>query len=235
MVATQREFVCLANSKKHGERCIAGKIVGGAPNGVWYRPVSNRGTRGISENEASYQTGGSVKALDIVSIWDTAKHQHVFQQENYIIDETQKWVKSGEFFLANLRQLVDTPVSLWESNYSSTSGLNDRVPERLLTQARSTLYLIRPDGNVSVKVDAEGKQWNNHKISVRATFGYQGVNYALSLTDIPAEAHFLNKGVGTYVLNDINYLTISLSEIHTNVPNYAPGQGYGYKVIAGIF
>ncbi|MGY3321271.1 dual OB domain-containing protein [Pseudomonas sp. TE3911] len=235
MVATQREFVCLANSKKHGERCIAGKLIGGPADGTWYRPVSNRASRGISENEATYQAGGAVNALDIISIWDTAKHQHVFQQENYIIDATQKWVKKGDYVQANLSQLIDTPARLWETNYKSTSGVNDRVPERLLTQARQTLYFIKPDGDVSVKVDAEGKQWNNHKISVRATFDYNGINYALSLTDIPAEAYFLKKGIGTYSLNKITGLTISLSEVHTNVPNYVVGQGFAYKVIAGIF
>ncbi|RYD73140.1 MAG: hypothetical protein EOP55_17585, partial [Sphingobacteriales bacterium] len=85
MVAKQRDFVCLANSKKHGERCIAGKLIGGPAVGTWYRPVSSRPSRGISENEATYNDGGAVNALDIISIWDTAKHQHVFQQENYII------------------------------------------------------------------------------------------------------------------------------------------------------
>ncbi|WP_375233212.1 dual OB domain-containing protein [Pseudomonas syringae] len=34
------DMVCLANSWKHGGRCIAGKIYGGDRSGEWIRPVS---------------------------------------------------------------------------------------------------------------------------------------------------------------------------------------------------
>ena len=67
--ATIKRIVCLANSRKEGDRCIAGKelLADGSPGG-WVRPVSDRGDEAVNESERQYEDGDEPRVLDVVDV-----------------------------------------------------------------------------------------------------------------------------------------------------------------------
>lgn len=221
----QYQLICLANSRKHAGRCIAGKIRTGQHVGDWIRPVGTSPSREITERDREYSDGTSAQKLDLISISFTGPQPPCFQRENHIIDDTIYWAKVGQATLADLAPLVDTPPSLWENGESSYSGRNDRVSEASLVAPRQTLYLIQPE-NVRIDVAAEGAAFGDAKRSVRATFVYNQHTYALKVTDPAVEQHFKALADGTYHPNDMSYFCISLGETYN---------GYAYKLIAAVF
>ncbi|HGM4966969.1 MULTISPECIES: dual OB domain-containing protein [Pseudomonas] len=222
----QHQFVCLASSIKHEGLCIAGKIWDGQNPGSWIRPVSNRPKDSISNAERTYGNGQPAQLLDLTTISFSAEQPHPYQNENHIILHPPLWASERRLALEEIEALEDRPEQLWELGHRSRCGVNDRVPEDLLTGRRQTLYLIRPQ-NISVTVSAESAEWNNPKLTARASFTYSGNQYALSITDERAKAYFLRQGVGVYHPPRITYFTVSLGEIdpHTNC---------AYKLVAAI-
>lgn len=61
-----KRIVCLANSRKHSGRCIAGKEVLAGAYGEWIRPLSARESAEVSEEERRYQNGSSPHVLDVI-------------------------------------------------------------------------------------------------------------------------------------------------------------------------
>lgn len=68
----KKTFICLANSKKYGERCIAGveisdydgvqySVIGSNSQPKWIRPILNR-----EHGEVSGELVGKVRLLDVV-------------------------------------------------------------------------------------------------------------------------------------------------------------------------
>ncbi|MDM9599756.1 hypothetical protein QTN23_09690 [Pseudomonas shirazica] len=223
----QHQFVCLASSKKPGGRCVAGKIWGGPSHGTWIRPVSNRQNDSISDPERTYADGQLLRNLDITAVTFSSLQNHQYQIENHVICHPPLWASASRLGLDGLAQLVDTPQHLWEPNFHSTGGVNDRVPPGLLNAQRPTLYLIRPE-SASVRVLAEGADFDDPRLKVRATFRYNQRQYALKITDIQAEQDYLRRGTGTYPLPENTYFTVSLGDLD-------PRTGYAYKLVAAIF
>lgn len=220
-------MVCLANSKKPGGRCVAGKISLGDKQGDWIRPVAPRQNRTITLHDQIYENQESPNLLDIIEVVYTGRQGGTFQQENHVINDRQYWVFAGRFDRDDLHSLVDRPNQLWETtNDDSYSGANDRIAGVTLTQPRPSLYFIEPE-NVRIHVSAEGAQWNDHRLRVRAFFDYNGIHYGLMVTDLASEAEYINKGAGWYNANDISYFTVSLGEIDS--------RGYAYKLVAAVF
>jgi hypothetical protein len=60
------EIVCLANSRKHSGRCVAGQIIGGPRSGTWVRPVSARRAAQISAAESRLANGAWLEVQDVV-------------------------------------------------------------------------------------------------------------------------------------------------------------------------
>ena len=52
-----KTILCLANSRRPGGRCVAGKEKINNQFGGWVRPVSNRPTEEISQKEGRYKDG----------------------------------------------------------------------------------------------------------------------------------------------------------------------------------
>lgn len=219
------QIVCLANSRKLSGRCIAGKVTEGQNIGLWVRPIGTTPSHEITEWDREYQDGSTAQTLDVIDITFTAPQAPNFQSENHVIDGTVYWEKVRAISFADLAGFVDTPNVLWENGYHSTSGLNDRVPAAILTVPRQTLYLIRPQ-NVRMTVDVEGAAFGNPKRSVRASFAYNGVDYAFKVTDPDVEKFYKAKPDGEYRADDVTYFTVSLGEAFN---------GYAYKLVAAVF
>jgi len=67
-MTVRKTIVCLANSRKHNGRCIAGvEIVDRRPED-WVRPVSSRAGAEVSEDERRYEDGSDPRVLDMIEI-----------------------------------------------------------------------------------------------------------------------------------------------------------------------
>jgi len=221
-----KTIVCLANSRKPGGRCVAGKTVDGVASGEWIRPVSARSSAEISSEERQYQNGQEAEILEIVEIPMIAHVPRVHQTENHMIDANFYWSRQGALTWVDLRALVDEPLSLWENGDSTYHGSNDRVTHDVAARFHNSLLLIKPQ-NVSIRVLAPGAAFGNPKRKVRAAFRYQATYYDLMVTDIQNEKAFLAKPDGTYPIDQDVFFCISLAEGH--------GDGYCYKLAAAVF
>ena len=63
-----KTILCLANSRKLGGRCVAGREIGENGVGQWIRPVSNHGHGEVSEADRRFENGVDPMVLDIVEI-----------------------------------------------------------------------------------------------------------------------------------------------------------------------
>ena len=215
-------LVCLANSRKLSGRCIAGKIFTHGIRADWVRPVSSRVTGELSNNEISFQQGGPLKLLDIISLKLLSSVSHPYQSENWLNDVKTSWERVGELAEKKLDELCDEPNTLWLNGYHSYNGLNDRFPVEIAREhIVNSLRFIKPESMI-ICVEEE----LNGKIKVRCRFAHNGETYALVVTDPVAEKKYLEKGNGEYPMNSKNtYLCISIGE---------PYQGFCYKLAAGI-
>jgi hypothetical protein len=220
----KKKIVCLANSKKPGGRCIAGKEVLKGAHGGWVRPVSARATAEISVDERQYEDGSETKLLDIIDIPMIAPVPRVHQTENHMIDAELYWTKVGELAWEDVTDLQDTPGSLWGNGDSTYHGRNDRMTQAAASAFQNSLWLIEPT-NVVMRVLTPGAAFGNPKRRVRAEFTYQGVSYDLMVTDPVAEREFLTRPNGNYPSQDALFC-ISLAEAHTD--------GFCYKLVAAV-
>ena len=220
--AYSKEIVCLANSRKTGGRCVAGKE---RSTGVWIRPISARITAEVNFDERQYENGQEPQVMDIIEIPLTAAAPHGHQQENHVIDADCYWVRRGRASWGELNDLADHPDAIWANGYSTAAGHNDRLPSADALRYRNSLFLIKPQ-HAAISVDTPGAAFGNHKKAVRANFIYKGDKYGMKVTDFDVERTYLAKNVGVYALAQPSSLCISLTEAHTD--------GYCYKLVATV-
>lgn len=220
-----KKIVCLANSRKMSGRCIAGKEYGDEGVGDWVRPVSGRPHEEINEADRRYSDGTRAKLLDIVSIPMDAPKPHAYQSENHLIDDQYYWERTGRADEALIASAVDVSIdTLWGTDCSSYSGTNDRIPlEVAKKECESSLALIAVE-NVEVLASAEGAAFGDNKRKVRASFEWNGHNYALRVTDPEIEQIALGEPEKSLELGSA-YLCISLGE---------PFNEYVYKLAAAV-
>ena len=223
MPGSVKRIVCLANSYKNGERCIAGKELDASDTGDWIRPVSARAKGEVSGRERRYKDGSEPDLLDVIDVALIEAQPQTYQTENWLLDPAIKWAKTRKAVWKDLAALVDTPKSLWINGHHTAHGVNDHVPEGDAKTLRGSLYLIQLD-KMKVHVLRQHTSTGGSIHKVRGEFKYRGVDYNLKITDPYADEHFRVQGDGVYPVEQC-YLTLSLGE---------PFQGACYKLIAGI-
>jgi hypothetical protein len=213
-----KTVVCLANSRKLGGRCVAGKTIDSETPPVWVRPVSACGDGALSLFDIRFGDGRCPQLLDIVTIPVRHAAPQDYQRENYLIG-SGRWSSEARFEgdLAHLCDRVDT---LWLNGCRSGGGINDRVPVAEANKLRSSLLLIAPESVQMRVVNSFEKK------SVRVRFIYRRVCYDLKVTDPVAEARYLDRPVGTE--------TIRTRPLHLCVSLGVPFEGYVYKLVASI-
>lgn len=225
-MAYQKTVVCLANSRKppSGGRCVAGREFDSGSFGVWIRPVSERSTREVSEEERRYEDGRDAAVLDIITIRFARPEPEQYQTENHVIDPDDCWASCGSLSWYELQRAVEDPQGpLWINGDSSSYGQNDRVGEAQASALTRSLYLIRPE-NLRLLVAAEGGGQRSPRRRVRAHFQYAGFEYCLVVTDPQIESEYLARPSVEYSIS-VAVLCVSLGELF---------HGHAYKLAAAV-
>ena len=217
-MAYTKRIMCLANSRKHWESCIAGRELIDTLPGGWVRPVSVRAGRGISVKERRYDNGMTADVGDIIEIEMLKPVAHSCHVEDHLIDHEHRWKKVGDLNWETIEALVepqDEP--LWIEPGAGHSSL-DRLTEQYAQSLDLSLKLVRPyDFQLVVR-----SEWN--KPVVRANFRVAGNWHRLKVTDPYTQEAYLQRDYGVYDLSGA-IVCISLTE---------PFKNHVYLVVASV-
>ena len=221
----KKTIACLANSRKPPSgRCIAGKEIGAEGFGAWVRPVSDRLTHEVSEEERRYEDGSKAQLLDIIAIPLKEPASSDFQVENHTLDDDHYWERVGHVDWKSVQKAADAfDAGFWCSAESTWHGVNDKLSEQVARHCKSSLKLIVVP-HLQITVHREEGYNAPGRRRVRGSFSYQGSQYKLSVTDPVVEESYLGRGDGDYDIVDAA-LCISLGEIWN---------GYAFRLIASV-
>ena len=226
-MTTEKRILCLANSKKHSGRCLAGREVAAVGAGPWIRPVSSRAGEEVSESERQYEDGSDPKVLDVIDIPLLQQRPHACQTENWLLDPSQYWRRVRRADWNELQAHVENPLTLWINGSSTYHGAHDEILQATADTLPRSLYLIHVP-RIELRVFAPGEAFDDPKRRVQARFQHAATHYAFWVTDPYVERNFLAQRDGNYSLGEC-CLTISLGE-----PFEKKGQYYRYKLVAAI-
>lgn len=221
-----RALVCLANSRKLSGRCVAGREWDGQKFGAWIRPVGPT-QKGELGTERLYQGGKDPKLLDLIEVPLMSAAPVGYQSENHLVDTSRKWQHRGVITTQQLTAAVDKKKGpLWVNGQSTGNGQNDKLSSSVAKTQRNSLALVQPKQLV-MKIDTEGKDFDNPRRKVRGEFQLDGERYVLAVTDPVIEAEFWKFKDGFSRSSESPILCISISEVFEK-------QNACYKLIAGV-
>ncbi|MFQ3597148.1 MAG: hypothetical protein SNJ55_09035 [Chloroherpetonaceae bacterium] len=211
-----RYLLCLANSKKYGERCIAGieleksgnifRVVRIGDQPKWIRPVSEDEFGAISESIA-----GKFALLDVIEIMITNSVPLGYQSENVRFKENSL-IRVAQ--LQPSHELLRLAVDKNAQNLFGNSG--KAVSREKISTVSYSLMCIKPQ-EVAFSEQTSVSGYNQ----IRCTFLFQNQHYDLPVTDILFCREFKHgKRIGQNI-----YLTISLG---------LEFEGWHYKLVAGV-
>ncbi|UAN64749.1 hypothetical protein [Serratia sp. JSRIV006] len=217
--------IILANSKKKGRYCVAGKQFNNNTIQPWVRPInaSDPLNDALTTSNIQYHDFRLPSLLDIVDIHYLQSAPHRFQRENASIDQARKWEKKGSFSKSNIDALLDNPPTLWFNGNNSFHGLNDRFDKSLINNPIQSLYFINID-NLMIRTSREGAAFGDQRKRYRGFFTHNRIRYALSITDPNIYSIYGQKAEGEYQLGNC-YATISMGPNEDN---------FCYKFIAAL-
>jgi hypothetical protein len=216
-------FLCLANSQKYGERCIAGIALRAGKRGerfgilkdpesqnpLWLRPVTRENFGQVPERFVQ-----QVKLLDVLSFDVIAEAASGYQSENVLFNP---------YSLERIKSNTPKPESL-------AKLLPEKAPEFLLGNPEASL---RPEEASTLNHSLQFIRAENPEIIAREhryrtywrmTFDYQGIGYDLPITDV----HFLQRFM------DAQEEFRQAKEIFLCISLGLPHQGLHYKLVAGV-
>lgn len=213
-------FLCLANSKKHGGRCIAGvevrrsnsddkkfALVGDNTSPIWIRPVTG------SHGPVRESTVEDMNLLDVYEVEITEECPDGYQSENVKFNESSlKKVGSIKKSKKNLNKLNEIEGTDIFGNEAAA------VHEDYIANVNHSLVLIKCK-NPKIHVL---KRYGKEQIKIK--FDYVDVSYDLPITDV-AFLHDYKQNNDIIAKAKKVYLCISLAVNHN---------GFHSKLVAGI-
>lgn len=214
-----RYFVCLANSYKHGGRCIAGveingvndaspKLVNNSPG--WIRPIHRQTDGGAIPNEIAL----GINLFDIVCVRNPVPHPEGAQQENVYFDSL---IVVGHTTFHT--SLLDKYVTNLRGGLFGNRG-KAVVPEEY-ARLNYSICLIKPS-NVSFYLLQRDQLQKPPQPRVR--FSFKRTDYNLPVTD-PLFIEIIKGDLQHANGQSLFYLTLSLGLEHDN---------YHSKLAAGV-
>ncbi len=233
---TFKRLLILANSMKHGGRCLAGReiFLNGESEyriGPWLRPVSHVDGKEIRYIERFYFPQVPVKVGDFAEVAVKDKVGEPWHPENWRLASLDAWRRIPEAFeFPPLERLEEHPADLWLEPGQRT----DRIAheELLANPPGQSLVMIRPERFrmqfSSMTVDGELKRRR------RCLFRYRGTDYDMGMTDPEIGNRFAacmpgpDQPIRTLHLpgGDPRLICVSLA---------CDFLGFHYKVVATIF
>jgi len=173
------KMVVLANSRKLGGYCMAGKVLDAAGNvGGWIRPVMGAVEEGLPHRHTLCSDGQPATILDVVEQdWGPAAPA-LHQRENRLMGPAALR-HCGRVDWQSLPLLVDdASTGLWFDGQSSGGGVNDRVPSCRLAHLPGSLLLVAVRELFLYRMPGFGSH-----VRYRADFRLGVRRYNLALTD----------------------------------------------------
>ena len=215
----EKYFICLANSYKHGGRCIAGIEVVPQSDGSlgivrhddgrprWIRPVSMSANGEIPNHLAeSFKIFSLVKLTDVEPCPDNAHTEDVHCTRMEICPFELSPTKDF------LNQLIDT------QHKAVFYFRGKSIPTTIIDRLDYSLMLIHSD-NACAYCD-EGRENSKYRMK----FTYNGSNYDFPITD-PVFLEQFKKSPDSYADLDGVYLVLSLGIAF---------EGFHYKLVATV-
>jgi hypothetical protein len=207
MTRATLDIICLANSRKHGGRCVAGLRVDG---GGWLRPVGPDGI--LWPADYTLTDGTEAGVLDIIRIGIESPRPAPHQPENCLIDRTRWQLRARPMAVS----LVPILKKACAQGPELLEGRSDRVPYAQLEQqhAAASLALVAPDevfvyhqrdARGRTRPQARGRFWLGPSATAHL--------YDLPITDPRQEPLVIQRGAQTLSQADGRFLlTISMGE-----------------------
>ena len=213
-------FICLANSYKHGGRCVAGIEINldkdgrltivrdpdGKPH--WIRPIANTQFGSIPNHiAATIPLFSVVKLMDVDPCPDKAHVENM--QYSQMVCRPYDF-KSVSDLLSHCIDPVHQAVFYFRGK---------AIPAQMVERLNYSLMLIKPE-NAHAFIDEE-----REKSKYRMKFSYYGSNYDFPITD-PEFIEALKKNPEHYSDLKNIYLTLSLG---------LEFEGFHFKLVAAVF
>lgn len=214
------EIMCLANSIKHGGRCVAGLRLDGQG---WLRPVSNQPDGTLAYYHYRYADSSVVRTLDVVRIGLLKPRPAPYQPENWVIDGKPWTLVTRPLSIAHcsiLKQAIESGPSLLHNEL-------DRVPpgEVAVSARPHSLALIAPQ-QIEIRRHAQRQENPRARAVFALEHGGRSVNYDLSVTDLHWRDEATRLGKLVIRQSETPFVaTVSLSETF---------EGQCYKLLAAI-
>ena len=250
-----KRLICLANARKHGGRCVAGReLLANGSVGPWIRLLSGHSSHSLTPLE-TYADGREAKAGDIIEVGVVGPHPNrpPYQTENWLVAPEHRWVKIGDSDM-DLREIVAQDTSqqgrrLWidKDDDDPLEDLREMAPDaseetleglELLARTpkgRNDLMWIVQMNRIPIRSSLRLVFVRDLRLAVfdipkgrrvQARFSLFGSDYRLSVTDPRCEEIYSRLPDDVYRIGS-RYLTLSLG---------APFRGDRacYKLVAAV-
>lgn len=217
-------IVCLANSYKHDNRCVAGISL---VTKQWIRLIGTKVPGGLTREQTCYPDGTEARVLDVIEVELGDRCGSNYHPEDVMLMD-RPWHLMRRFENPRDARFLHAQ-SDGRSGIMRTYSdrLYERAPERRSLQ--SSLELVQPGDLWWWIRDDMGKR---KKRALFRAGGARRVRYDLALTDPEWLRHLESLPAGIYPhasfvdeRHSRTFLTVSLSE---------PFEGFHYKLVAGV-
>jgi hypothetical protein len=217
------ELICLANSRKHAGRCVAGLRTDGKG---WIRPIGPRQEGVLFDRHYTLRDGSVPGVLDVLRISLIGPRPEPHHPENWLINPA-RWQLVARPAAANHLAFIEPFIARGPDLLGSRTDRED-FHSFLEAPAPASLVLVRPEQLAWRVVE---KRDGARQARVQFMLGVAGYN--LAVTDPIWEQRLGRLPLGTHPAtaaglkpDDEVLLTVSLSEPFQD--------GLCYKLVAGV-